>query len=156
MSEQPILITQLNDFIFCPVSIYFHSLDEDTDKILYQDSVQLNGSAAHKKSDPAEYSTKKNILQGISVYSEKYNLIGKKRAKFNKYIRKLGHMLQYSVYEIDNSERMLNNIVADLNNKWVKIFDESDSVYIFQLSKTCKIQKYGFAKHEDSDLIIIK
>ena len=65
-------------------------------------------------------------------------------------------MLQYSVYEIDNSERMLNNIVADLNNKWVKIFDESDSVYIFQLSKTCKIQKYGFAKHEDSDLIIIK
>ena len=77
MSEQPILITQLNDFIFCPVSIYFHSLEEDTDKILYQDSVQLNGSAAHKKSDLAEYSTKKNILQGISVYSEKYNLVGK-------------------------------------------------------------------------------
>lgn len=24
--ENPILITWLNDFIFCPVSIYFHSL----------------------------------------------------------------------------------------------------------------------------------
>lgn len=42
----------------------------------------------------------------------------KKRAKFNKYIKKFGHMLQYSVYEIDNSERVLNNIVADINNKF--------------------------------------
>ena len=41
----------------------------------------------------------------------------KKRAKFNKYIRKFGHMLQYSVYEIDNSERILKNIITDINNR---------------------------------------
>ena len=79
----------------------------------------------------------------------------KKRAKFNKYIRKFGHMLQYSVYEIENSERILNNIVTDVNNKWLKQFDDSDSVYIFQLSSSCKILKYGYARHEDEDLIIV-
>ena len=31
----------------------------------------------------------------------------KKRAKFNRYIKKFGHMLRYSVYEIENSERIL-------------------------------------------------
>lgn len=31
MSEQPIAISCLNDFIFCPVSIYFHALDADTE-----------------------------------------------------------------------------------------------------------------------------
>ena len=77
-------------------------------------------------------------------------------SKFKKYIRQYGHMLQYSVYEIDNSERILNNIVADLNNKWIKQFDQSDSVYIFQLSNSCKVKKYGYAKNEDNDLLIVK
>lgn len=77
MSENPISISNLNDFIFCPVSIYFHSLDENTEKLTYQDSYQLDGTAAHEKSDKAAYSTKKSMLQGISVYCEKYNLVGK-------------------------------------------------------------------------------
>lgn len=80
----------------------------------------------------------------------------KKRAKFNKYIKKFGHMLQYSVYEIENSEKILNNIATDLNNKWLKQFDQTDSVYIFQMSSSCKIQKYGFARNEDKELIIVK
>lgn len=77
MSEEPISITNLNDFIFCPVSIYFHLLEEDEERILGQDSCQINGSAAHEKSDSATYSTKKSMLQGIWVYCEKYNLVGK-------------------------------------------------------------------------------
>lgn len=80
----------------------------------------------------------------------------KKRAKFNKYIKRFGRMLQYSVYEIENSERILNNIITDINNKWLKVFDQADSVYIFHLSKTCQIQKFGYAANEDSDLLIVK
>ncbi len=80
----------------------------------------------------------------------------KKRAKFNKYIRKFGHMLQYSVYEIENSDKILNNITADINNKFLKIFDETDSVYIFKLSATCETMKYGYARNEDSDLLIVE
>lgn len=80
----------------------------------------------------------------------------KKRARFNRYIKRFGHMLQYSVYEIDNSERVLNNIVADLNNHWLKQFDQTDSVYIFRLSPHCKIEKFGFARNEDAELLIVK
>lgn len=77
MNEYPVSITCLNDFIFCPISIYFHSLDSETDRMEYQDEFQLNGTSAHEKSDTGAYSTKKNMLQGMSVYSEKYNLFGK-------------------------------------------------------------------------------
>lgn len=76
MSEEPIAITKLNDFIFCPASIYFHLL-EDEEKVLYQTDKQLNGSNVHKKTDLAAYSTKKSVLQGIGVYSERFNLYGK-------------------------------------------------------------------------------
>ena len=76
MSEQPLAISQLNDFIFCPVSIFFHSLETE-ENIMVQDSFQLNGTNAHKHSDSATYSTEKSVLQGVSVYCEKYNLIGK-------------------------------------------------------------------------------
>ena len=80
----------------------------------------------------------------------------KKRARFNKYIRRFGHMLQYSVYEIENSEKILNNIISDINNNWLKQFDQTDSVYVFHLGNSCKIHKYGYAKNEDSDLLIVK
>ena len=73
-----ILFTQLNDFIFCPASIYFHSLyGNNTDRVAYQTTYQINGTAAHKTIDENHYSSRKNILQGIEVYCEKYNLVGK-------------------------------------------------------------------------------
>lgn len=75
--ENPIAISKLNDFIFCPVSIYYHELDIETDKIIYQSKYQLNGTASHDSIDEKRYSSKKSILQGIFVYSEKYGIYGK-------------------------------------------------------------------------------
>lgn len=72
-----ILITQLNDFIFCPVSIYFHNLYGNMDNMLFQSKYQINGTNAHKAVDSNKYSSKKEILTGISIYCEKYRLIGK-------------------------------------------------------------------------------
>ncbi|MCM1156885.1 MAG: type V CRISPR-associated protein Cas4 [Bacteroidales bacterium] len=72
-----IIISNLNDFIFCPVSIYFHNLYGDRSTITYQSSSQLNGNNAHKSVDKGNYSSKQNILTAIDVYSEKYNLVGK-------------------------------------------------------------------------------
>lgn len=79
----------------------------------------------------------------------------KKRARFNKYIRQFGVRLQYSVYQIDNSERILANITEDLNNRFKKTFDENDSVYIFKISESSEVIRYGYAKHETSDLLIV-
>lgn len=79
----------------------------------------------------------------------------KKRARFNRYIRKFGHMLRYSVYEIENSERILNNIITDINNRWLKEFDQTDSVYVFKMSSSCQVEKYGYARNEDAELLIV-
>lgn len=76
MSENPIAISSLNDFIFCPVSIYFHTLETE-ENILFQDTAQINGTHSHKNSDNAAYSTQKSMLQGTAVYSAEYNLCGK-------------------------------------------------------------------------------
>jgi CRISPR-associated protein Cas4 len=72
-----IIISNLNDFIFCPVSIYFHNLYGSMDTMLYQTSSQINGTNAHETVDNGKYSSAKNILTAIEVYSEKYNIVGK-------------------------------------------------------------------------------
>lgn len=75
--EETITISELNDFIFCPASIYFHNLYGNLEKIIYQEDIQLKGSAAHKAIDTNRYSSRKDIIQGELVYSSVYNIIGK-------------------------------------------------------------------------------
>lgn len=67
----------MNDFIFCPRSIYFHNLYYDYDDINYQQTPQLNGKISHQCIDNKTYSTRKYVLQSIDVYSDKYKLCGK-------------------------------------------------------------------------------
>jgi CRISPR-associated protein Cas2 len=68
---------------------------------------------------------------------------------------RFGRRLQFSVYEIENSSRILDNIIADINNQFMKQFTEADSVLVIKLSETCKITRLGYAKHEESDFIIV-
>ncbi|MBQ4511138.1 MAG: type V CRISPR-associated protein Cas4 [Clostridia bacterium] len=75
--ENPISISMLNDFIFCPVSIYFHSLYSGVEKNLYQGKSQINGTKAHETIDNNTLSNKKDFLYAKEVYCEKYGLIGK-------------------------------------------------------------------------------
>ena len=75
--EPYIPIAFLNDFIFCPRSIYFHQLYSRYNQQVYKQKVQLKGEAAHTTIDTKKYNTRKNILQGIEVFSEQYGLCGK-------------------------------------------------------------------------------
>ena len=79
----------------------------------------------------------------------------KLRTKFSKYLQRFGYRIQYSVFRIDNSKRILNNIISDLENNFSKKFDEEDTVYIFCLSPNCEIIRYGYAKHDEEDIIFI-
>ena len=79
----------------------------------------------------------------------------KKRTKFAKFLSKFGYRLQYSVFEIKNSKRILEIIQTELDANFGKEFDQTDSVIIFDLSKQCKIHRYGYAKNDEDDLIII-
>ena len=75
--EETILISYLNDFIFCPVSIYFHKLYGTMEKSLYQSTSQTEGTNAHKAIDNRSYSARKSILQGMNVFSSEFNIAGK-------------------------------------------------------------------------------
>ena len=79
----------------------------------------------------------------------------KLRTKFSKYLSKFGHRLQYSVFEIDNSKRIVDNIVTDIKNRFEKYFTQQDSVIIFKLSSSCEVLRFGYAKNDEKDFFII-
>ena len=77
MEENLIKISELDDFIFCPVSIYFHKLYGQLDTIYYYTEKQILGKQVHESVDKNKYKTSKDIITSLDVYSSKYGLIGK-------------------------------------------------------------------------------
>lgn len=70
-------ISTLNDFIFCPYSIYLHNVYMSTDEDTYHAAPQVQGSLAHETTDNKSSSTKKEVLLALPVFSEHYHLMGK-------------------------------------------------------------------------------
>ncbi len=79
----------------------------------------------------------------------------KLRTKFSKFLSKFGYRLQYSVFKIENSERVLHNIKQRIENDFGKQFSQSDSIYVISLTSSCKMEKYGYARNEDKDIMVI-
>ena len=75
--EAYIKLSYLNDFIFCPRSIYFHQLYGSFHHSMYKQAPQYKGTAAHETIDSQNYSTSAHILQGMDVFSSLYNICGK-------------------------------------------------------------------------------
>jgi len=96
----PIQISKINDFIFCPLSLYWHSIYEKFDQNLYHKTWQTAGKIRHENIEEERYSTRKNILQGLEVCSEEYGLVGK-----------------IDIYDIDSGE------LIERKNKISRIFD---------------------------------
>ena len=66
-----------------------------------------------------------------------YDIVDDKlRRKFSKYLEKYGNRMQYSVFEISNSKRLLDNIMADITNIFEKKFQQTDSVIIIEKRKS--------------------
>lgn len=79
----------------------------------------------------------------------------KLRTKFAKFLSKHGYRLQYSMFEIKNSKRLLDIVSSEIKNRFEKRFSQTDSVIILRLSEQCKIDRYGYAKNDEEDLIIV-
>lgn len=75
--ESYIKLSTLNDFIFCPKSIYYHNLYDNYEKNIYQEEVQIAWTIAHESIDNKTYSSRKDILQWLDVYSEEWGIAGK-------------------------------------------------------------------------------
>lgn len=77
----------------------------------------------------------------------------KLRSNFSKMLKKNGGVrLQYSVFELNNTKRVLDNIKIKIESYYSKKFDGGDSVFIFTTDEKTAI-KYGNAIHRDQDLI---
>ena len=75
--EDYIPISTLNDFIFCPYSIYLHNVYMETDEGLYHATPQTRGKIAHETIDNKKASNRADDLQSLPVMSDEYGLMGK-------------------------------------------------------------------------------
>lgn len=79
----------------------------------------------------------------------------KLRNRFSKMLTKNGAIrLQYSVYEVNNTNRLLDNLILKIEEQFSKKFEGCDSVIIFDVA-TVKLKKYGNAIHRDVDVVYI-
>ena len=75
--EPYLMITQINDFLFCPRSMYFSGIYRNTvNTDMFHQLPQTIGQASHAAIDEHRYSTRKSVITGMTVYSERYNLLG--------------------------------------------------------------------------------
>lgn len=65
----------LNDFIFCPFSIYFHNIYKSYNKLIFQDIKQVKGSNVHQNIDKKLYK-KKSWIENLPLFSEKFLVYG--------------------------------------------------------------------------------
>ncbi len=76
--ESYLMITQINDFIFCPRSIYYHNIfTENFVQEVYREKPQITGTLVHETINRKTYTSAKSVLQNQPVYCEKYNLTGR-------------------------------------------------------------------------------
>lgn len=78
------------------------------------------------------------------------------RTKFSKFLEKYGRRLQYSVFEIRNSPRVLQNILNEVELVYKKKFTGADSIIIMPVCEgdKKKIRRYGYAENEEKEVVI--
>lgn len=79
----------------------------------------------------------------------------KLRSQFNKKLTKSGAIrLQYSVYEINNTKRVINNLKLMIEKEFAPKFGGGDSIVIFDIG-TAEVVKYGNAIHRDQAVVFL-
>lgn len=76
----------------------------------------------------------------------------KMRTQFTKMIKRYGAIrIQYSVYEIQNTQRVIDNILVKIED-YSKHFTNDDSVVVFEVDAN-KLTKYGNAIYRDKQIV---
>jgi len=78
----------------------------------------------------------------------------KVRTQFSKFLERYGVRVQFSVFEIQNSQRVLDIVTHTIEHKFKKKFESGDSIYIFSANHSNTI-RYGSAAIIDNDLIFL-
>ena len=99
-------ISMLNDFIFCPYSIYLHNVYMESDEGLYHAAPQTRGNIAHHTVEEKGASHRKEDLWSLPIYSERFRLMGKVdlyKSKEHTLIERkyqLKHIYQGQIYQL--------------------------------------------------------
>jgi CRISPR-associated protein Cas2 len=82
----------------------------------------------------------------------------KVRTHFHKFLRKYGRPLQYSVFEIQNSQRILSIILLQIDKKFKPRFTNADSIIIVPVSTSDqhKIILLGGLVQEEKEVLWIE
>lgn len=79
----------------------------------------------------------------------------KLRKRFAQMLQNNGAIrLQLSVYEVNNTSRVIDNIIVKIENVFSKQFSGADSVVVFDIGNT-KMKKYGNAIHRDQHVVYL-
>lgn len=70
-------ITYLNDFVFCPYSIYLHQVFDENNEVVYSASPQQKGKSAHDHIDNVKPKNLRSVIKGAYVISNKLGVYGK-------------------------------------------------------------------------------
>ena len=76
------------------------------------------------------------------------------RTRFAKFLEQYGVRVQFSVFRIANSSRVLENLRIDINAKFKKKFGQADSVLIYHVPDSACVAKFGYPVDDDTDLVV--
>ncbi|RAL55784.1 CRISPR-associated endonuclease Cas2 [Candidatus Gracilibacteria bacterium GN02-872] len=81
----------------------------------------------------------------------------KLRTKFGKLLKKFGRRLQYSVFEVKNSERILGILKTEIENIYAPRFTGADSIIVFPVSDSLnkKVLRFGQPALEEEELLFL-
>lgn len=83
-----------------------------------------------------------------------YDIVDNKlRGKLSKFLQKYGVRVQFSVFQIANSTRVLSIVTEKIERSFSKKFAKRDSVIIFKTNFNQTI-RYGNAEDLNKDLLI--
>jgi CRISPR-associated protein Cas2 len=69
-------------------------------------------------------------------------------------LKQFGRRIQYSVFEIKNSPRIIDNIQSEIESNYNKKFSQGDSVLVFNIPDSSNILRFGYPVNEETDLLI--
>lgn len=81
----------------------------------------------------------------------------KTRTKFGKFLKKYGRRIQYSVFEIKNSKRILSIVCREIDEKYMPKFTGADSILIIPVSPADseKVVRYGQPALEEEEILFL-
>lgn len=76
------------------------------------------------------------------------------RTKFSRLLQKYGERLQLSVFQIKNSQKIVNQVKDEIENNFKPKFSQDDSILAFSIQDNAQILHAGRNIDDTEDLII--